>query len=211
MVARPTPANDRILAIMPNYGTAEYGQPTLPLSTFEKLHLATAGAYDFFSIPLVAGVAAIGQAKNSPKSWGQGWRAYGRRYGATFADNNIGNIMTDGIFPSLLHDDPRYYRLGHGPITHRALYAVSRLAIARTDSGRGRFNYSEFLGNAVAAGVSNLYHAPEDRTSTRNLNTYAALTLWDGVGNLMKEFWPDLHRKMQKKHKAATLTGETSK
>ena len=71
--------------------------------------------------------------------------------------------------------------------------------IARTDSGNSRFNYSEFLGNAVAAGLSNVYHAPEERTLGRNLHTYTTLNLWDGAGNLMKEFWPDLHRKMQHK------------
>jgi len=40
----------------------------------------------------------------------------------------------------------------------------------------------------------------EDRTFGRNLGTYGQLDMWDGLSNLMKEFWPDVHRKMQHKH-----------
>ena len=60
------------------------------------------------------------------------------------------------------------------------------------------------LSNAAAAGISNIYHAPEDRTLGRNLGTYGMLDMWDGVSNLMKEFWPDIHRKMSHKHNQVT-------
>ena len=112
--------------------------------------------------------------------------------------------MTTAVFPSLLHEDPRYYQLGHGSISHRTFYSVSRLFVCRTDSGHVRFNYSESVGNAMAAGISNIYHAPEDRTWGSNLTTYAMLDMWDGLSNLMKEFWPDVHRKMQSKRKPET-------
>ena len=47
----------------------------------------------------------------------------GKRYGASFADNSIGSYMTTAIFPSLLHEDPRYYQLGNGRSAHRAYHA----------------------------------------------------------------------------------------
>jgi hypothetical protein len=108
--------------------------------------------------------------------------------------------VTTAIFPSALHEDPRYDQLGQGRVPHRTYYALSRLVVARSDSGHSRLNFSELIGNAVAAGVSNAYHAPEDRTFGRNLGTYGQLDTWDGLSNLMKEFWPDVHRKMQHKH-----------
>jgi hypothetical protein len=83
--------NDRILDVMPNY---------------------TAQVFDYFAFPFNGALAAIDQANNSPKSWGQGWGAYGKRYGASFADNSIGTFMTTDIFPSMLHEDPRYYQSG---------------------------------------------------------------------------------------------------
>lgn len=192
--------NDRILDVMPNYGTVENADKLPPITTGQKYRLATAGVLDYFTFPFNGVLAAIDQANNSPKSWGQGWGAYGKRYGASFADNGIGTYMTTAIFPSMLHEDPRYYQLGHGSVAHRTFYSLSRLIVARTDSGHARFNYSENIGNAVAAGLSNIYHAPEDRTWSRNLETYAELDMWDGLSNVMKEFWPDVHRMMQHKH-----------
>ena len=197
---KPGTINDRILTVMPNYGTVENASTLPPISSGQKFRLATAGVFDYFTFPFNGALAAIDQANNSPKSWGQGWGAYGKRYGASFADNGIGTYMTTAIFPSLLHEDPRYYQLGHGSIPHRTFYSLGRLFVARTDSGHSRFNYSESLGNAAAAGISNVYHAPEDRTLTRNLGTYGMLDMWDGCSNLMKEFWPDIHRKFQHKH-----------
>lgn len=193
--------NDRILEVMPNYGTVENAHTLPPISSRQKYRLATAGVFDYFTFPFIGALAAIDQANNSPKSWGQGWGAYGQRYGASFADNGIGTYMTTAIFPSMLHEDPRYYWLGHGSVSHRTFYALGRLFVGRTDSGATRFNYSESIGNALAAGISNVYHAPEDRTLGRNLTTYAMLDMWDGVSNVMKEFWPDVHRKIKRKHK----------
>lgn len=192
--------NDRILTVMPNYGTVENADKLPPISTGQKYRLAAAGVFDYFTFPFNAALAGLAQANNSPKSWGQGWGAYGKRYGASFADNGIGTFMTTAVFPSMLHEDPRYYQLGHGSIPHRTGYALARLFVTRTDSGGHRFNYSETLGNASAAALSNVYHAPEDRTWGRNLSTLGTLDMWDGVSNLMKEFWPDIHRKMQHKH-----------
>ena len=40
------------------------------------------------------------------------------------------------------------------------------------------------------------YHAPDDRTFGRNAGTLGMLLLWDGVPNEMKEFWPDIRRKV---------------
>jgi hypothetical protein len=191
--------NDRILAVMPNYGTVENGKNLPPISSGQKYRLAAAGVFDYFAFPFNGALAAIDQAHNSPKSWGQGWGAYGKRYGASFADNGIATFMTTAVFPSLLHEDPRYYYRGQGSFSHRTFYSVSRLFVARTDSGHKRFNYSELFGNALAAGLSNTYHAPEDRTVGRNLGTFAMLDMWDGASNLLKEFWPDIRRKVLKK------------
>src|SRR5262249_15431557 len=188
--------NDRILEVLPNYGTVEGAHVTPPLGTGQKFRLATAGVFDWAAYPFNGLLAAIGQAKDEPKEWGQGWDAYAKRYGASFADNSIGTYMTTAIYPSLLHEDPRYYQMGHGTFSHRFFYALGRLFVTRTDSGKERFNYSESVGNATAAALSNLYHAHEDRTASRNASTFGFLILYDGLSNELKEFWPDIRRKV---------------
>ena len=104
--------------------------------------------------------------------------------------------MTTAVFPSWLHEDPRYYQMGKGPFSHRSYYALSRLVVARTDSGGTRFNYSESIGNAAAAAISNIYHPDQDRTAARNASTFGFLILYDGLSNELKEFWPDIRRKV---------------
>ncbi len=188
--------NDRIFEVLPNYGTVENAKDLPPLRTGQKFRLATAGVFDWGAYPFNGILSAIAQAKNDPKEWGQGWDAYGERFGASFADNSIGTYMTTAIFPSLLHEDPRYYQLGRGRFAHRAYHAIDRLFITRTDSGHSHFNYSESVGNAAAAAISNIYHVSSDRTASRNATTFAFLILYDGLSNELKEFWPDIRRKV---------------
>src|SRR5437868_11767188 len=143
--------NDRLFEVLPNYGTVEDVKNLPPLTAGQKFRLATAGAFDWGAYPFNGILSGMAQAKNDPKEWGQGWDAYGKRYGASFADNSIGTYMTTAIFPSLLHEDPRYYQLGRGRFGHRAYHAVNRLFVTRADCGHDRFNYSESIGNAVAS------------------------------------------------------------
>ena len=67
--------NDRILDVMPNYGTVENADRLPPISSSHKYRLATAGVLDYFTFPFIGGLAALDQANNSPKSWGQGTRS----------------------------------------------------------------------------------------------------------------------------------------
>jgi hypothetical protein len=143
--------------------------------------------------------AGISQAANSEPGYGQGASGYAKRYGSAFADNAIGNYWTGAILPSLLRQDPRYYQLGQGGFFHRVGYTVSRIFVTRSDSGREQFNYSEIAGNAIAAGISNAYHPVQDRTAVGNITVWWTQIGWDTTANLVKEFWPDIHRKFQKK------------
>lgn len=193
--------NDRIFEVLPNYGTVESAKELPPLSTSQKFRIATASVFDWGSYGFNGTLAAIDQAKNEPKSWGQGWGAYGKRYGASFADNSIGTYMTVAVFPALLHEDPRYYQMGRGRFVRRLYHGINRLFVVRTNSGHDRFNFSESIGNAAAAAISNIYHPPEDRTAARNATTLAFLILYDGLSNELKEFWPDIRRKLFHKNR----------
>lgn len=187
--------NDRFFDAMPNY-VVEDAMKLPPMNSHQKFGLATASVVDPFTVPFVGFLAAVDQANNSPSSWGQGWGAYGERFGEEFGDNGVGTYMTVAIFPTILREDPRYYEMKKGPVARRMTYSIERLFVTFTDSGNVSFNYSEIVGNAAAAAASNIYHPPEDRTVTRNLGTWGMLIMWDGVSNEMKEFWPDIRRKV---------------
>ena len=193
------PKNDRIFLVIPNYGTVEHPTANIaPLTVKQKFKTGAEDAFDTYSVPLAGVVAAISQAKNDDAQWGQGWGAYGKRYAATYADTVIGSFMTTGLYPSLLHQDPRYFRMGTGGFHKRTWYALTRLFVTRTDAGKPQFNYSDFMGNATAAGISLTYHTKGERDFSSFGGGYLTQIAIDAFANQLKEFWPDIRHKLHK-------------
>ena len=193
------PEDDRLFFLLPNYLTVENAKNTPPLTTGQKFKLVALGTFDPVEYPYVGVLAAIDQAEDTDPSFGQGLKGFAKRYGAAFADTTIENFMVGAVFPSLLHQDPRYYQSGKGGFFHRAGYAALRIFITRTDSGKTQFNYSEWAGSAVAAALSNTYHPPHDRTALNSANIWVTQLWGDAVSYELKEFWPDIRRKLHRK------------
>ena len=83
---------------------------------------------------------------------------------------------------------------------HRSEYAVSRIFITRTDSGNQRFNFAEVLGSAMAASISTYsYHPRADRTIVNTASVWGSEIGYDTITIVVKEFWPDIRRKLHKK------------
>jgi hypothetical protein len=195
--------NDRLFYVLANYTTVENLDKFGTLSAKTKFKLSAKTMSDPITVSFIGAIALIGQARNSDPSYGQGFQGYAKRYGTFFADTGIGTLMTTSAFPTLLHQDPRYFQLGAGSTWHRAMYSVSRIFVTRADSGELQFNYSEIVGNAVAAGISNSYHPQNQRSLGNTLSVWGTEVLLNTVCNVAKEFWPDLRRKIRN-HKHAT-------
>jgi hypothetical protein len=170
-----------------------------PLTSGQKFKLVARTTLDPVQFPFLAFLAGISQADNGESGYGQGAAEYGKRLGSNFADGTTESFFAQAIFPSLFRQDPRYYQDGKGTFWRRAGYAVSRIALTRTDSGHIGFNISEFAGSGVAAAISNTYHPASDRTLPNTMTTWASMVGWDTVSNVMKEFWPDIRRKVHQK------------
>ena len=192
-------SNKRILGIIPNYRT----YPTLteykPISTREKFHIAAEDSFDRGTFALAAAFAGYSQITDSNPSFGQGVKGYAHYFVTSYADWSIGDFMTEAIFPTVLHQDPRYFRSGTGSGPRRLLYAVQQLFWTRTDSGGHMFNFSEIGGNAAATAISQAYY-PESRHASDAATKLSIQVGVDAASNIMKEFWPDLERKLSRKH-----------
>jgi len=197
-VQQVAPKSDRLFYVLPNYLTVENMDQFGPLAARTKFQLSAKTMSDPVTISFLGVIALVGQARNSEPSYGQGFKGYGKRYATVFADTGIGTVMTTSVFPTLLHQDPRYFQLGRGGVWHRVLYSVSRIFVARTDSAELQFNYSEIVGNAVAAGLSNTYHPPNERTLGNTLSVWGTNTMLNALCNVAKEFWPDIRRKIHR-------------
>ena len=112
----------------------------------------------------------------------------------------MGNMLTEGVFPVLFHEDPRYFRRGTGSQKARTWYAATRIFVTRTDSGAYRVNFSELLGNSIAVGVSNAYY-PDDRDLSDNLHKLGLQLGTEAVSNVLKEFWPHIKHRFFEKHR----------
>lgn len=190
----------RILWIIPNYRAVSANTQLPALSFKEKFKLATDDSFDYSSF-IVAGIlAGTGQAKNSTPEFHQGAAGYGRYYWHSFADQALGNYLTEWIVPAATREDPRYYTLGHGGFFHRTGYAISRLLVTRTDSGGSSFNFSEIVGNGAGAAISDSYYPSPERTWTKTGQKWLTQVALDGIFNICKEFWPDVYHAVFRRH-----------
>jgi len=184
----------RILGIIPNYRAVSANTHLPPLNFKGELWLATQDTFDYSYFILAGGLAGIDMAGKSQPTFGQGAEGYGKYYWHVFVDGGIENYMTEAIVPVLTKEDPRYYTLGKGGFFKRSGYAVSRLFVTKTNSGKSTFNLSEIVGAGAAAGIGNAYYPAESNPWVKTYQRWGTQVGLDGVFNALKEFWPDINR-----------------
>ena len=180
--------HQRILGILPNFYVS-YVSHAAPLTRKQKFKLAVVVSTDpvtFFTTGVTAGIE---QAEGDLQGYGQGFQGYAERYGATYGDRLSSTFLGAALLPSLLHQDPRYFYRGHGPIIVRALYAVSTVAVCKGDNGRWQPNYSNVLGNVGSGLISSLYYPNSDKHDVQTTVQNTLIGVATGaVGTLFQEF-----------------------
>jgi hypothetical protein len=194
----PAPIDKRVAGVLPNYRTADGTIPFVPINGKQKLTIAAKDSFDY-PVYFIAGIfSGIGQLTNQNPSFGQGMQGFGKRFGTGYGDQMIGNMLAEGTMPALLGEDPRYFRIGSsgGSGGHRLRYALTRIFITKTDRNTLRFNFSEIAGNAMSTAISNAY-LPDQRNARDNTQKFVTAIGTDAFSNVIKEFWPDVKRKME--------------
>ncbi len=178
----------RVLGVFPNFYIS-YVWNAEPLTTKQKFQLAWRTSIDPVTFAISGIVAGIEQWQNYFSGYGQGSEGYAKRFGASYGDAFIGTMIGGAILPAVLHQDPRYYYKGTGSVWSRSLYAISTVVITKGDNGRWQPNYSNVLGNLAAAGISNTYYPPGDRTGAQVTIDNALIGTASGaVSALLQEF-----------------------
>jgi hypothetical protein len=181
---------NHMFGVLPNYLTTTGKPGEQPLSVGQKFSTVARGTFDPIIYPVV-GVISV-----THLTYGGGFAGFSRQYAASFADNATGNFMTSAIFPSLFHQDPRYYTHPDGSRLTRVGYAASRVLIEYSDSGHRQLNMSELGGTFTAAAISNAYYPASERTAAATFERMGLQIMWDALSNELKEFWPDVKRKL---------------
>ena len=206
--AQPAPAvqDKRAYGVLPNNRSAEASDPFHALTARQKLTIAAKDSFDGAVYPTAAIFSVVYQAEDQNPSFGQGMKGYAQRVGGAFGDQMIGNMMTEGFAPALLHEDPRYFRLGQGSGGRRVWYAATRIFVTPTDKNHMTFNFAEWGGNAAAVAISNAYYK-DGRNAVDNAEKLLVQCGTDALSNVLKEFWPDVKRHFSRKKNAPSIDG----
>ncbi len=197
----------RMLGVLPQFGVTDRKNAP-PLTPKGKFHLFYRSAFDPTEFALVGVEAGISQAENAFPAYGQGASGYGKRYGAAFTDQVSSGFFTNFLYPTLLKEDPRYFRLGEGSFRHRIGYALSQEFVAHKDAGGRSFNWSNAFGAVSAGSISNAYYPSADRGFGLTMGRAGVSLLYGSLGGLGSEFWPDIYRKIHHRRLPPLVPGQ---
>jgi hypothetical protein len=201
----------RVLGVIPNFYTS-FLWNAAPLNTRQKFKLSFRATTDPAVFVTTAIVAGVEQAHNTFPEYGDDAEAYGKRYGAAFGDAFIGRTLGSAVFPSIFHQDPRYFFMGPANSTPKRIkHALLAGLIARGDNGKWQPNYSHVLGNASAGAISTLYHPDTNGPGDLALRNALIGIAGGGFQALIREFvWPHITTRVPKYAKGKPGTAGTA-
>jgi len=177
----------RAFGVFPMFYTS-YVWNAAPLNTKQKFKLATRETFDPMAFVGISIGAGLQQANNSYPGFGQGAEGYAKRWGALFATNRTSDYFSHAIYPTIFHQDPRYFYQGSGTKWSRAKHAIGMAFVARSDSGKHMPNYSAFLASLTSGALSNLYYPADSRGADLIFENAAIGMGGRALQNLVREF-----------------------
>lgn len=187
--------HQRVLGVLPSFNVS-YRTDAVSLTSTQKLQLAFRSAVDPVTFAAAFLVAGYHETMDDDTGFGWGIEGYGKRSGAAYLDAFNGTMIGNGFLPVLLHQDPRYFRLGHGTTTHRLLYSMATSVICKHDNtGKWEPNYSNVAGNIISGAISNYYYPSQNSGVGQTFTNGLTVTAEGTIGAVFQEFWPDISRK----------------
>lgn len=167
------------------------------LGLAEKFDLFVSNSFEPVTFVGAGFNSAIAHAENSDPSFGQGMASYGKRYAAALADTTSSDFFHTFVFPALFRQDPRYYRRLEGSAGQRFDHAISHVFVARGDSGKKMFNFSEWVGTVSAVVLANTYHSGNQRGLGAAARRSGISISSDMGFDVLREFWPEVVHKIK--------------
>lgn len=193
---RRAPQTKRILGIVPNFRAVSTDVKLPAQSVKEKFLTATQDSFDYSSIFIPAVLAGYSMGTKATPEFHQGAAGYGRYFWHVALDQTSENYMVEFFVPAMTHEDTRFYTLGRGGFLKRATYALSRVVVTRSDSGKEVFNLSEIVGSGAASGLSSLYYPSRERSFANTGKEWGLDVGIDAASFAFRELWPDINRRL---------------
>lgn len=182
----------------PARATPNEAAPYVPLTRKQKAERWAHHTYSPYTFTSVLLGASWAQAMGDWPTYGGGMEGFGKRFGATLANRESGGFFKVFLLPTLLHQDPRYFRSAKKGVKARAWYATTRVLVTRNDSGQNEFNFSGVAGSALTSALTNAYYPSRNRGFSNTMSRFSGTLFSDAGANLLREFWPDIRRVFRK-------------
>ena len=145
--------------------------------------------------------ALVGQGRDVPREWGEGWGAYATRYASDFGTNLTRQSMEFGL-ETALHEDPRYFPSEEKGFRARMKNVLLQTVVTRTDSGKETFAWAR-MGSAFGAGeFANLWQPKSTGTPGAGLTRGCIMLGGDLAYNFLQEFIPFVRPRSLRHHEA---------
>jgi hypothetical protein len=166
-----------------------------PLTEKDKLKIRTWRIIRPESLLLDGVSAGLNEWKNDPGAWGRDADGAAKRFGSAFGRSGVREMTGFGL-DAVLHTDPRIYRSTHTNFSGRLFDALSQVVVTHTDSG-GRAPAFATVGSAFAAGqIQTIWMPANDAHVKDGLASAGVILMGDAARNVIREFWPDINRKL---------------
>lgn len=187
-----------VTPVGPEVKGPQFPPPYQRLHKLDKFKVFLRFTYSPYTLAGAAFDAGMAQATGGWYSYGGGFQGYGKRLGASLADTESGTFFGRFLFPVLLHEDPRYLRSNSERTVPRIEYALSRVLVTHDDNGKKRPNLSLMFSAVASSSLANSYYPREDRGFGDTMARAGNGLLSTAEMNLLREFWPDINRKLLK-------------
>lgn len=194
--AQTVPADEqqpkRILGLMPNYRAVSAGVRPPPPGAKESFIIATENNFDYSQYVFVGLTSLMAEGTNTHPEFGKGVGGYWSYYWRGYIDKSAGDYLIIFAFPTLFHEDERYFAMGQGSFWKRTEYSGMSVFITPDYHGKNTFNWAEILGRGVSQAVSLTYYPSSVATPSSYFSKFGYAVGRDALTNVFREFYPDI-------------------
>ena len=156
-------SHGRELFLAAGYGVVmNPNQSVPPLSTKQKYKMAFLETVDPSSFLRAGFGAGYDKVVGAGPDYGPGIGGFSKLYAYNFANSASTNFFSDAFIPSLVHQDPRFFRRRTGSAKSRILWVIRSQFVAFSDSGKSMPNYGNIIGFPMATALSVAYLPAEN-------------------------------------------------
>lgn len=179
----------RVLLLFPGYETVQDPKiPVAPLRTRQKFGMWYRKTVDP-SLPIESLMfSGFDVAVNYGPDYGSGPGPFGERFLYNAANLSSTYLFTDGLLPTVFHEDPRFFRKGSGTARSRIWWALRSEAVGFSDDGREMPNYSQIIGFGMSTALSNAYSPASSNTLSSTMERFGVKFGVSFGLNLLREF-----------------------